>query len=39
VLRIDVDSTGSDGDGYAIPTDNPFADVPDARPEIWLTGL
>jgi glucose/arabinose dehydrogenase len=39
VLRIDVESTGSNGEGYGIPDDNPFLDEPDARPEIWLTGL
>jgi glucose/arabinose dehydrogenase len=39
VLRIDVDSTGSDGHGYGVPDDNPFLDEPDARPEIWHTGL
>ena len=27
------------GDPYAVPTDNPFVDVPDARPEIWAYGL
>jgi glucose/arabinose dehydrogenase len=35
ILRIDIES----GDPYAIPADNPFADVPDARPEIWMYGL
>jgi glucose/arabinose dehydrogenase len=40
ILRIDVDATPSDGDAaYGIPPDNPFVDVSDARPEIWLTGL
>jgi glucose/arabinose dehydrogenase len=39
VLRIDVDSTGSGGDGYGIPDDNPFLDEIGSRPEIWLTGL
>jgi hypothetical protein len=34
VLRIDVDS----GEGYAIPSDNPFADG-DGAPEIWAYGL
>jgi glucose/arabinose dehydrogenase len=38
ILRISVDSTG-DGAAYAIPPDNPFVDVANARPEIWLTGL
>ncbi len=38
ILRLDVstlDSTGS----YAIPADNPFVGVQDARPEIWAYGL
>ena len=34
ILRIDVE-----GDGYSIPGDNPFVDVPEARPEIWAFGL
>ncbi len=35
ILRIDVDN----GDPYGIPPDNPFVDVPDARPEVWAYGL
>lgn len=35
ILRIDVDA----GDPFAIPPDNPFADDPSARPEIWLWGV
>src|SRR5690606_29593546 len=35
LLRIDVDG----GDPYAIPPDNPFVGVADARPEIWAIGL
>lgn len=35
LLRIDVDG----GDPYGIPADNPFADHPRARPEIWAYGL
>ena len=38
ILRIDVstlDETGS----YAVPPDNPFVGVEDARPEIWAYGL
>lgn len=40
VLRIDVDGPPESVERpYAIPDDNPFVNVPDARPEIWLTGL
>jgi glucose/arabinose dehydrogenase len=39
ILRIDVDGTPDGERAYAIPDDNPFLDVADARPEIWLTGL
>lgn len=35
LLRIDVDS----GQPYGIPSDNPFLEVPGARPEIWAYGL
>jgi putative heme-binding domain-containing protein len=38
VLRIDVDRAGSDR-GYSVPSDNPFVDLPEARPEIWAYGL
>lgn len=38
VLRIDVDNKG-EKTAYAIPKDNPFVDVKDARPEIWCYGL
>ena len=27
------------GDPFAVPTDNPFVNVPNARPEIWAYGL
>lgn len=37
VLRIDVDQQ-SDGRPYGIPTDNPFVDTPNARPEIYSYG-
>ena len=38
ILRIDV--RGASGEQpYLIPEDNPFADDPDARPEIWAYGL
>ena len=37
ILRIDVDHT--DGDlPYAVPKDNPFVDVEDARGEVWSYG-
>jgi glucose/arabinose dehydrogenase len=43
LLRLDVDGAPSDGAGYAIPDDNPFAATgaqPGAgAPEIWATGL
>jgi glucose/arabinose dehydrogenase len=35
LLRVDV----SQGDQYAIPADNPFLEDPEARPELWATGL
>jgi glucose/arabinose dehydrogenase len=38
ILRIDVDREEG-GRAYAIPKDNPFVDVPGARPEIWAFGL
>lgn len=38
VLRIDVDHP-SDKSAYSIPADNPLADVPGARREIWCYGL
>ncbi len=38
MLRIDVDSPG-EGQQYGIPDDNPFAEDPLARPEIWAVGL
>ena len=37
ILRINPLPTGDSG--YSIPADNPFVDVPDARPEIWSYGL
>ena len=35
IIRIDVDN----GDPYAIPTDNPFADSRRGLPEVWAYGL
>ncbi len=38
ILRIDVDQM--DGErNYSIPDDNPFVDLPSARPEIWSYGF
>jgi glucose/arabinose dehydrogenase len=44
ILRLDVGeapgvSTESDGNGYTIPADNPFADGEEGLPEIWAYGL
>ena len=40
VLRIDIDRKGAQGENYAIPEDNPFAqEGEDLRPEIWALGL
>ncbi len=41
MLRLDVRPTGdSDAEaGYRIPPDNPFAEVDNARSEIWATGV
>ncbi len=39
LLRIDVNGTNGPTGRYGIPPDNPFVDVPDARPEIWAYGL
>jgi putative heme-binding domain-containing protein len=38
ILRIDVHRR-SDGLPYAIPADNPFVGVANARPEVWCYGL
>jgi glucose/arabinose dehydrogenase len=39
ILRLDVDVEAGADPAYGIPDDNPFVDVDQARPEIWLTGL
>ena len=39
VLRLDIDGGAASGKPYAVPPDNPFVSVPNAKPEIWLTGL
>ncbi len=38
MMRLDVDHRDP-GLAYAIPSDNPFRDQPEARPEIWAYGL
>ncbi|MCX7401279.1 MAG: PQQ-dependent sugar dehydrogenase [Planctomycetales bacterium] len=38
MLRLDVDHPTADKP-YSIPPDNPFINVPDARPEIWAYGF
>lgn len=38
VMRIDVDRA-ADGLAYAIPADNPFVDLPEARGEVWAYGF
>jgi len=38
ILRIDVDHNDA-GLAYAIPSDNPFRNRSDARPEIWAFGF
>jgi putative heme-binding domain-containing protein len=38
VLRIDVDGRDP-GLAYRVPPDNPFVDLPGARPEIWAYGF
>jgi glucose/arabinose dehydrogenase len=38
ILRIDVDNEGANGEGYAIPADNPFADQEGAE-AIWAIGF
>ena len=38
ILRLDVDGA-ADGEPYAIPPDNPFADGEGGAPEVWAYGL
>ena len=38
VLRIDVDRPGGER-LYSVPSDNPFLETPDARPEVWAYGF
>lgn len=37
ILRIDPNPSGDSP--YSVPSDNPFLDEPDARPEVWMYGL
>lgn len=38
ILRIDIDHL-ADGKNYSVPTDNPFINTTNAKPEIWAYGL
>ena len=38
MIRIDVDHPDP-GRAYSIPKDNPFLDIPGARPELWAYGF
>jgi len=38
MLRLDVDHPAP-GQGYAVPSDNPFLKIPNARPELWAFGF
>ena len=38
ILRIDVDRK-DEGKSYAVPSDNPFLNMPAARPEVWAYGF
>src|SRR6266850_3793334 len=38
MIRIDVDHPEA-GKNYSVPKDNPFLDIPYARPEIWAYGF
>jgi uncharacterized repeat protein (TIGR03806 family) len=38
LIRIDVDHPSGDRP-YSVPSDNPFVNVPGARPEIWACGF
>jgi putative heme-binding domain-containing protein len=38
ILRIDVDHK-DEGKNYAVPKDNPFVKMKDARPEVWAYGF
>src|SRR5262245_40864847 len=38
ILRIDVDRK-DEAKNYAVPSDNPFVNLKDARPEVWAYGF
>lgn len=38
MIRIDVEHPDP-GKGYSVPKDNPFLNIPDARPELWAYGF
>ena len=38
IIRLDVRGA-TESEPYRVPPDNPFADAPNARPEIWASGL
>lgn len=38
IIRIDVNHE-ENGKKYAVPKDNPFVNLPDAKPEIWAYGF
>lgn len=38
MLRLDVDHPDA-GRNYSVPKDNPFVDMPGARPEVWAYGF
>ena len=38
IIRIDVRGA-NEAQPYRVPPDNPFVDTPNARPEIWASGL
>ena len=38
IIRLDVRGATA-ADPYRVPSDNPFVDMPNARPEIWASGM
>ena len=38
IIRLDVRGA-TEAEPYRVPPDNPFADTPNARPEIWASGM